>query len=224
MVETGTLVYDPVHRVPHKQEVATKRTLAPGGLGHLARLIGNKHLVGKTLKNAKKTLAALSEDPHMWTRLGKGQANSKQVHRLYGLLEEMSEATGDTELDEYLEEVERRMVKTKTRPWTAIVKVNPRVTSPHLRNIRAQGIAISQPAWGPHITVVRGEAPPMDYKLIWDLHDGETIEFETLGEPRKNKNGHWWLDIKSERLDEIRKELGLPAPRIPFHLTIGKEQ
>lgn len=225
MTETGTLVYDPVHRVSHKQEVATKRTMSSLGVGHLARLIGSKHLAGKTLRGAKRALADLSEDPHQWTRLGKGQANSKQVHRLYGLLENIQQATSDDDLAEFLNQVESRMVKTKTRDWTAIVKVNPRVTSPHLRNIRAQGTAISQPAWGPHITVVRGEAPSRGFGQHWGAGDGSTIEFEITSEPRKNKKGHWWLDITSPTLEKIRTDLGLnPNPRIPFHLTIGKEQ
>ncbi len=85
-------------------------------------------------------------------------------------------------------------------------------------------------AWGPHISVTRGEAPPNP--KLWGKYENEKIEF-TYDPRYLNTNGrHYWIRAVSPRLEEIRRELGLtPQPTYydrsgklrvnPFHLTIG---
>ncbi len=83
---------------------------------------------------------------------------------------------------------------------------------------RKFGMTIS--AWGAHISAVRGEEPLN--KKFWNKYNNKQIEF--LYDPEKlQSNGfNWWIPIESERLQEMRLELGLKSfPAIPFHLTIG---
>lgn len=86
-------------------------------------------------------------------------------------------------------------------------------------------------AWGPHISVIRGEKPVN--REYWKRYENERIEF-TYDPEYLNTNGrHFWIRAVSPRLEEIRTELGLtPQPTYfhrksgtvrvnPFHLTIG---
>lgn len=85
---------------------------------------------------------------------------------------------------------------------------------------RRTGLILQEPAWGPHISVVRGEEPPR--KDLWTKYDGRqiTIEYET--DVRTNGE-HWWLRIVSEDLKDIREELGLPRQgAFGLHLTLGR--
>jgi hypothetical protein len=239
MIVQGTIVYDPVHRVSGKQETATRRTWAQTGIGHLARLLPSPQLGGKTLKQAKIQLQAVSEDPYVWTRLGKDQAGAKAVAGLYELLAQIQADTADTDLKTFLTEVENRLSKTESRPWTAIIKVDPNVVNAYLKDLRSQGIAISQPAWGPHVTFVRGERPPNTWGFDrhdgppkWNLFNGLSITIELDPALQSNAKGHYWLNIVSSKIEGtetdlrgLRYALGLTvAPRIPLHLTIGKAQ
>lgn len=82
--------------------------------------------------------------------------------------------------------------------------------------------------YGAHISVVRNEVPT---KLeFWKKYEGELIEF--YYEPYvHNGEVYYWLNTFSNRLEEIRLELGLPISseytRPPggffkcFHMTIG---
>lgn len=95
--------------------------------------------------------------------------------------------------------------------------------------LSVRNVKVIRSAWGPHISVVRGEEPKN--KKYWGKYQGERVEFSY--DPRYiNTNGkHWWFRIKSDRLLEIRRELGIsPYPiywskgqkrNLHFHLTLG---
>lgn len=79
-----------------------------------------------------------------------------------------------------------------------------------------------------HISVVRKEAPTN--MALWGKHEGEKVEFRY--EPYLyNDERYWWINCFCVRLEEIRRELGLPVSssytRPPsgfekcFHLTVG---
>ena len=242
MKTTGTIVYDPVHRVPAKQETATRRTYAQTGIGHLARLLPHKGLEGNLFKASRTELERVCSDPHFWTRLGKGQAQTNDVNTLYTRLEALQKATDDSELAKFLLDVESKMVKTEVRPWTAIIKVDPQVTASYLKNLRSQGVAVSHPAWGPHVTWVRGEEPSKEGKSFWGLAP-ETVGIELDDKLCSNRNGHYWLNVtavtwqekvinfsgseyyRNTNIQNLRKDLGLSEnPKVPLHLTIGKRQ
>jgi hypothetical protein len=85
-------------------------------------------------------------------------------------------------------------------------------------------------AYGCHVTVIRGEAPPIVDK--WGLCDGKQIDF--WYSPTIRYSGHHaWLDCYCEELIDIRRELGYPDKphkvlgtgeviRQGFHLTLGR--
>lgn len=88
------------------------------------------------------------------------------------------------------------------------------------------GIVLQEPAWGAHVSVVRGEIPPN--QDVWNKHQGKVIDV-TLEVDVRTNGGHWWLRATCEELKDIREELGLYRHGKPFedgghmglHLTLG---
>jgi hypothetical protein len=78
---------------------------------------------------------------------------------------------------------------------------------------------VQAPLWGPHISVIRGETPPLTEG--WERLDGQAVEFEYETVIRET-DGYLWVPVACEAALEHRKELGLPRePDPPLHLTIG---
>lgn len=78
---------------------------------------------------------------------------------------------------------------------------------------------VMAPAWGCHISVVRGEEPP--HKARWREGHGESVEFEYS--PDLQTNGeYYWLPVRCDRLLEIRKRLGLGEPVVGLHITVAR--
>lgn len=88
----------------------------------------------------------------------------------------------------------------------------------------------NEPAWGAHISVVRGETPPN--QEFWSKYNGEKIDFEYSPIIKSTKeygyrDSFYILDVRCPRLNEIRKELGLRYIRdngeeFIYHLTIAR--
>ena len=78
-------------------------------------------------------------------------------------------------------------------------------------------------AYEPHITVVRTgkETPPnMD---VWGEHEGQQVEF-TYSPAIQSDGTYFYLDVESDRIGDIREELGLPRYRYDnkgYHITVG---
>lgn len=93
-------------------------------------------------------------------------------------------------------------------------------------------VDLKRPSWGAHISVLRGAKPYGDKIRLWKKHQGEKIEFEYSPEVFRQDNetgpNHfWYIDVWSERLNEIREELGFKivfegGKEIKYHLTIGR--
>lgn len=97
-------------------------------------------------------------------------------------------------------------------------------------------IDLVAPSWGSHISIVRGEKPRDGLKHLWKKYDGEKVEFEYSHIVRRSGDTtpgfhidhFWFVDIWCDKLNEIRRELGLKAydtvKKAPFkyHLTIGR--
>ena len=113
--------------------------------------------------------------------------------------------------------------------WWLILDCDPALGQyyRHLyRQAHHQCRKLARPFWGPHITIVRNEEPDDDHKHLWDLHAGETIEFQYSGGIKDNYSADryrsfYWLDVVCPRMDEISKELCLVYPFRGFHLTVG---
>jgi hypothetical protein len=77
---------------------------------------------------------------------------------------------------------------------------------------------LQRPAWECHITVIRDEEPRNNE--LWEKYNGENVEYEIV--PNLGTNGdYFWFPVKCPRAMDIRTELGLGEPEIPFHVSIG---
>jgi hypothetical protein len=95
--------------------------------------------------------------------------------------------------------------------------------------VTRRGVKIQGSAWGAHVSVIRGESPKN--KNLWGSFENERIEFTYNPEYIDTNGVHWWIRVKSERLEEIRVQLGLGScprsvrcgTRAPLHITIGRD-
>lgn len=78
---------------------------------------------------------------------------------------------------------------------------------------------ISEPLWGAHVSVVRGEVPPN--RSLWKESDGLEVRIAYRQEPCESE-GFIYLPVSCPSLLDYREALGLPRePTWPLHLTIG---
>jgi hypothetical protein len=81
------------------------------------------------------------------------------------------------------------------------------------------GIKIDPPMWNAHISVVRGEGDP---EKIWKLHKQKKTFFYTHDVFTNGQ--HWWLNVISDELVDVREMSGTFRGSGFFHLTIGRTQ
>jgi hypothetical protein len=80
---------------------------------------------------------------------------------------------------------------------------------------------LNTPLHGAHVTVVAGKYEDVSFHPSWKKYDGQIIKFQYDGFI-KDDGSYFWIEVKSEELERIRRELGLTStPKWPFHLTIG---
>lgn len=89
---------------------------------------------------------------------------------------------------------------------------------------RRHGLILMHPAWGPHISVLRGEGTRLsktDWNFFKKKYNRKRIEFEYEVSPKTNGR-HWWLRVTCEELKDIREEMGYHRDsRWGLHLTLG---
>lgn len=111
--------------------------------------------------------------------------------------------------------------ETMSKPWWMIATCEGDLTEYYAWFVKQRtGIMIQRPAWGAHISVIRGEEPPN--KELWGKHQGK--EITVIYDPDVRTNGeHWWMRVHSADLLDIREEIGLPKfGMFNLHLTIGR--
>lgn len=115
-------------------------------------------------------------------------------------------------------------IKNVCDPTWIIIECEKDIVDYYKWFLSKKGIKLDGLMWGSHISVVRGEKWDKiedEFKDKWKHNDGQIIEFY-YGDLVTN-GIHWWLEVKSQDLEDIRKELGLkPHPDFGFHITIGK--
>lgn len=135
-------------------------------------------------------------------------------------------------------------MKRRTKYW-CVVDVDREITrylrwwaDKELINVTgADGYGLSQPAWDAHISIIRGEndvrqVPHRLLKQLWGKYQGKLVEFDYSLDLRQagdkpTYNGHvpkehfWFVNVYSDELINIRKELGLPHDW-RLHLTFGR--
>lgn len=95
----------------------------------------------------------------------------------------------------------------------------------YYRSLMPKHVRIDSQAYAPHITVVRSrfESPNAG---IWGAHEGELVPFTYVNEVFEDYF-YFWLDAYSERITEIRQELGLPPyreGRDRHHISLGNHK
>jgi hypothetical protein len=87
---------------------------------------------------------------------------------------------------------------------------------------RGSGKKLNKPAWGSHVSIIRGEEPPN--KNLWLLRAGETVTFEYDTELHSN-DVYCWLKVRCDAMLDLREQFGLPRnPIHDLHLTVGIDQ
>lgn len=95
------------------------------------------------------------------------------------------------------------------------------------RALVPKAVRLNVQRYAPHISVVRREVPV--HKDVWGSHEGEIVEF-FYSPIAFNDDSYYWILAFSEKLHEVRVELGLerlseysrpPDGTDAFHITIG---
>ncbi len=89
------------------------------------------------------------------------------------------------------------------------------------RSIIPKSIFVNPQRYPAHISVVRNEIPPN--MTVWGKYQGIEIDFEYFPTIMQDET-YFWLDVRCNKLEEIREELGLkafPPWRNMYHITIG---
>jgi hypothetical protein len=115
-------------------------------------------------------------------------------------------------------------VKGKCDPTWVILQCDDDIVDYYKWFLNKRGVKLDALMWGSHVSIIRGEA----YDKInnnniekWKYNDGQYIEFK-YGDLVTN-GIHWWLEVQSDELEQMRLNLGLkPRPDFGFHITIGK--
>jgi hypothetical protein len=110
-----------------------------------------------------------------------------------------------------------------------IVEVDPGISA-FYKSLIPKCYILNPQKYAPHISVVRHEQPNMEN---WGKYDGQPVEFFYSNIVHRG-TVYWWLNAFSNRLEEIRLELGLPVSspytRPPdgfekcFHITLGNSK
>lgn len=108
--------------------------------------------------------------------------------------------------------------------WVILVYDSELLNRLHRKWEHALGIKLSKPLWGAHVSVVRGEKPPL--RAMWGSREGQSVTFQYSSVLRTARAAHLtrcYVWARCPELDAIREELGLPP--FPawnsYHMTVG---
>jgi hypothetical protein len=78
------------------------------------------------------------------------------------------------------------------------------------------------PAWGPHISVTRGEHIDKTQRGLWRSLPNRPVDFSF--DPDLKFNGeYFWFQVQCDELLDLREQLGLRRePKQRLHLTVGR--
>lgn len=189
------------------------------------------HLQGSVRRRANQLDKLLYDDPNYWIRRKDAVSTTDQLENLFGHAKDILQLEVSQQYPELLKllrktinKVQEDFVLTRQRPGWAILRIDKKYLIPHLDNIRSDGTQISCSAWGPHISVVRGETSHWKTRQK-QAYNGKTYSVTLSDKLRSNRKGYYWVDCQSKELEKLRMQLGLPPrPSPPFHLTIGKKR
>lgn len=87
---------------------------------------------------------------------------------------------------------------------------------------KQHGIKLQRPAFGAHISVIRGEETDLEnWQKFKELYHKKPIKFTCDISPRTN-GMHVWLRVKCDELKDLREQMGYERDgRWGLHLTLG---
>lgn len=124
----------------------------------------------------------------------------------------------------------------KRTDWWAVVNVDREITRYYRwwieKNPQAFGLTsidIKQPSWDAHISVFRGEKPTDDLMHLWNMYNGEMVDFRYSGVVRQSGDTTGWdrpdsyffVEVDCPRIMQIRQEMNRPT-NWKLHLTVGR--
>jgi len=109
-------------------------------------------------------------------------------------------------------------------PWWIIVECPKDILDYyHYWISRKSKLPINKPLFGAHVSVVRGEEPPLEHQNLWRKYHEKEVTFHYSHQVDQNDE-YWWVNVECPFLNELREELGLnPHVEFGFHLTIGRK-
>jgi len=111
------------------------------------------------------------------------------------------------------------------KPWWVIISLDPNDELGFFYTWlyeRQHGIKLQRPAFGAHISVVRGEETNKDnWEKFKELYNNKPIKFIYELSPRTN-GAHVWLRVRCDEIKDLREKMGYPRDgQWGLHLTLG---
>ena len=115
------------------------------------------------------------------------------------------------------------------KEWWAVVNVDREITRYFRWWVKQElDIELHKPSCDAHISIIRGEKPPIGKLYLWEKYQGKEIVFKYNVNVRQSgdttfdrPNHYWFVEIDCPFLIEIREEFGYPSDW-KLHLTIGR--
>jgi hypothetical protein len=140
-------------------------------------------------------------------------------------------STGRINYDPY-----RPGLKTKNT-WWCVIDTDPGIVEYYrsvvnrvlINPLQLKDCGLVQPAWGSHVSVIRGEKPRENKMHLWKKYHNQTVEFRYSFNVRfsgdttaSDKEGvYWFVEVDCPAATAIRDEFEIPSDWL-FHLTIAR--
>lgn len=131
------------------------------------------------------------------------------------------------EMEGYLEyDPDRKDMKKRTQYWCVLQLPNDLVRYYQYFLRTEKHIYLEMPAWGAHVSIIRGEKPDDEHIHLWKKYHKKKFKFRYFPEivevkDKKQSGSFYVINFECPELSDIRRELGLPVYR-DFHITIGR--
>lgn len=121
---------------------------------------------------------------------------------------------------------DRKEMKSKTKYWCVLQLPNDLVRYYQYFVRTEKHIQLEMPAWGAHVSIIRGEKPSDENIHLWKKYHKHKFKFRFYPniievKDKKQSGSFFIINFECPELSEIRRELGLPVYR-DFHITIGR--
>jgi len=113
-----------------------------------------------------------------------------------------------------------------------VVEVDQELAN-YYRSMIPKWKVVNRQMYPAHVTVVRGQKETPPNTEPWERYQGELVEY-TYSPIVHEGTVYYWLNVFSTRLEEVRRELGLPVHSeytLPpggftrcFHMTLGNKK